>query len=348
MESRKRALADDAAPCDFQDVIELDASAYDGASWVEAAAARFSEAHAATGVWPAAVHVRNVRFPSACAALTHPRAWDALADRSGGAVQVAVHDLQHGPVAMPLASWAALVRHRAAARGGEQAGVAAPPRPRGVVASHWAALLSGAHVLYLSALETQTHAPEVAAAFNGLASAACLTRCLPAAVNENLGPILMAADAGACSGWHRDGTRVRGVAFRAGDVNAFHAHLSGTKRWLLFAPRHSDAVTRALRGAPSNRFGNLELPAAAAEALAREGVGALLRLESRGGDVVMLGKRVWHSVDTTAASVSLASDRLLPDQLGELAATLLQLDGRPLIPAKWCVDAPGSFWGCSA
>jgi hypothetical protein len=62
-----------------------------------------------------------------------------------------------------------------------------------------------------------------------------------------------------------------------------------------------------------------------------------LVLESCGGDVVLLGKHVWHTVDTLEASVSLASDRLLSDQLGVLATTLRSLDGRPLIASKWCV-----------
>jgi hypothetical protein len=62
---------------------------------------------------------------------------------------------------------------------------------------------------------------------------------------------------------------MRGAAFRGGDVNAFHAHLSGRKRWLLYPPRFSDAVAHALRHAPANAFGNLTMPAAAADALAK-------------------------------------------------------------------------------
>jgi hypothetical protein len=61
-----------------------------------------------------------------------------------------------------------------------------------------------------------------------------------------------------------------------------------------------------------------------------------LVLDSCGGEVVLLGKHVWHTVDTLEASVSLASDRLLCDQLGALAETLRSLDGRPLIASKWC------------
>jgi hypothetical protein len=178
----------------------------------------------------------------------------------------------------------------------------------------------------------------VAAAFNCLAAAACLTRFLPASagVDEHLGPILMAAEAGACSGWHRDGTRVRGAAFRAGDVNAFHALLAGAKTWRLYAPRHSDSVARALRHAQKNAFGNLDMPAGAAAALEAQGVRSV-EIEARPGDVVITAKRVWHAVWTTQASLSLASDRLLPDQLPELAAALSSFDGKPLIPAKWAV-----------
>jgi hypothetical protein len=68
---------------------------------------------------------------------------------------------------------------------------------------------------------------------------------------------------------HRDGTRVRGAAFRGGDVNAFHAHLVGRKRWLLFPPRCSDAVAAALRHAPANAFGNLTMTPAVADDLAK-------------------------------------------------------------------------------
>jgi hypothetical protein len=278
------------------------------------------------------VHVRNVAFAPVVAALKHPRAFEALAVRSGDAT-AAVHDLTAGDVLrMPLATWAALRHHRDAPA---PAGCA-PPAPAGVPSAQWAALLRGEHVLYLSALEMQTHAPEVAAAFNCLASAACLTRFLPASagVDEHLGPILMAAEAGACSGWHRDGTRVRGAAFRAGDVNAFHALLAGAKTWRLYAPRHSDAVARALRHAQKNAFGNLDMPAAAA--LEAQGVRSV-EIEARAGDVVITAKRVWHAVWTTQASLSLASDRLLPDQLPELAAALPSFDGKPLIPAKWAV-----------
>ena len=309
-----------------------------GASWVEAAAALFSTTHAEYGYWPAAVHVHNVRFPEAVAALTHPAAWEALCARCGDAVAVSVHDLTAGQLLqLPLASWVALRRQRDAPRAGD----APPPPPAGVPAAQWARLCAGEHCLYLSALEMQTLAPEVAAAFNGLAAAACLARFLPAAagVEAHLGPILMAAEAGACSGWHRDGTRVVDAPYRAGDVNAFHAHLGGAKTWRLYAPRHTDTVARALRHAPANAFGNLDMTPGVAAALAAQGVHPV-ELQSRACDVVVLGKRVWHAVWTTQASISLASDRLLPDQLPELAAALPSFDGMPIIPAKWCVPRP--------
>ena len=305
-----------------------------GASWVDAAAALFSTAHAASGLWPAAVHVHNVRMPASVAALTHPAAWEALCDRCGDAVPVGVHDLTSGQLLqLPLASWAALRRQRDAPRAGDTP----PPPPADVPADQWARLCSGEHCLYLSALEMQTHAPEIAAAFNCMAAAACLARFLPAAagVEAQLGPILMSAEAKACSGWHRDGTRVIGAPYRAGDVNAFHVHLCGVKTWRLFAPRHTDAVARALRQAPANAFGNLDMPPGVEAALAAQGVHPV-ELQSRAGDVVVLGKRVWHAVWTTQASISLASDRLLPDQLPELAAALPTFDGMPIIPAKWC------------
>ncbi len=57
--------------------------------------------------------------------------------------------------------------------------------------------------------------------------------------------------------------------------------------------------------------------------------------------MVLLGKHVWHTVDTLEASVSLAADRLLTDQLADLAATVQRFDGRPLMPAKWCVHSCG-------
>jgi hypothetical protein len=169
-----------------------------GAAWAERAAAAFNAAHAASGVWPAAVLVRNATFPGrALDVLTRANVWDVLADRCGGDTSVAVHDLDaQRELHMPLAAWAALCRHRAAGAAPE----VLPHAPPGVGKQHWAALLSGSHVLYLSAFEAQTHAPEVAAAFNALAGTACLLRHVPYTV-ENLGPIVMAADAGASSGW---------------------------------------------------------------------------------------------------------------------------------------------------
>jgi hypothetical protein len=49
--------------------------------WPERAAAAFSAAHAATGVWPAAVHVRNAVLPRALDVLTQPRLWCAYSQR---------------------------------------------------------------------------------------------------------------------------------------------------------------------------------------------------------------------------------------------------------------------------
>jgi len=199
----------------------------------------------------------------------------------------------------------------------------------------WQAMVSGQRRLYLSAFETQSSLPEVATAFNALAGPACLLRFLPG-TRENVGPILMAADAGAMSGWHCDGTRLVGHAFKAGDVNAFHLHLVGHKRWRLFPPRHSAAVAAGMDAAPQNAFGNQELSGDAARALAAADVTPLV-LDSLGGDCVLLAKGVWHDVETLESSLSLASDRLFADQLAELAHLLPLLDGLPLLPAKWAV-----------
>jgi hypothetical protein len=129
---------------------------------------------------------------------------DILAERCGEATHVTVHDLdaarpQQAALSLPLSTWAAVRRHRAAAAAASVTAV--PSAPRGVAKAQWAAVLSGAHRLYLSAFEAQTHAPELAAAFNALANSACLLRHVPSACGENLGPIIMDADAGACSGW---------------------------------------------------------------------------------------------------------------------------------------------------
>ncbi len=52
-------------------------------------------------------------------------------------------------------------------------------------------------------------------------------------------------------------------------MNAFHAHLSGAKRWLLYPPRVTDAVAEVMQHAPKNAFGNLIMSAAAADSLAQ-------------------------------------------------------------------------------
>ncbi len=207
-----------------------------------------------------------------------------------------VHDLcatRHRELHMPLSSWAALCRHRAAVQPAAGDGPGEPPpAPPGVPQAHWRALLGAdglRSTLYLSAFETQRHAPELATAFNALAGTVCMLRYVPGA-HENVGPILMAAEAGASSGWcaattpaaaaaaadapppacrHRDGTRVLDARFRGGDVNAFHAHVQGHKRWLLYPPRVTAAVAEALGKAPANAFGNLKMSAAVAEKLAQ-------------------------------------------------------------------------------
>ncbi len=76
-----------------------------------------------------------------------------------------------------------------------------------------------------------------------------------------------------------------------------------------------------------------------ADACSRQAGIQPVELESCGGDVVLLGKHVWHTVDTLEASVSLAADRLLADQLRLLGATVRGFEGKPLIPSKWCVAA---------
>lgn len=136
-------------------------------------------------------------------------------------------------------------------------------------------------------------------------------------------------------------------------------HLAGTKRWQLYPPRCSEAVARAMRSARRNAFGNLEMSDAVADALAQVRLVFVakarwhadrlsasasmqagirpLTLESRGGDVVLVGKHVWHCVHTLEPSTSLASDRMLTDQLDAMADTIRGFEGRPLAPAKWCV-----------
>jgi hypothetical protein len=95
-------------------------------------------------------------------------------------------------------------------------------------------------VLYLSALETQALAPEIAFAYNSVVNDGCLLSHLSPAHAEPLGPILMACDADACSGWHRDGTPVLpDGAMKAGDVNACHWLLRGCKTWTFLLPRDS-------------------------------------------------------------------------------------------------------------
>lgn len=147
--------------------------------------------------------------------LCHPHARptcgrDALAARCGGNTHATVHDLdatrgQSATLHLSLSLWAELCRYRAA----EARTSAAPPSPpAGVGKAQWTAVLSGAHRLYLSAFEAQVHAPELAASFNSLVEPVCTLRHVPGA-HDNLGPIIMHADAGASSGWCAVGSQHR-------------------------------------------------------------------------------------------------------------------------------------------
>jgi len=291
------------------------------------------EKHESTGVWPAAVLVRKPPLPDIVSRLPLSSAGLALwlRERCGEDTLVQVHCSATEELTLSLRDWAALTAYRdAAPRDGmanDWAGEV-PARPASVTATLWAELLQSKHVLYLSALETQVLAPELAFAYNSVVNDGCLLSHLPAAHAEPLGPILMACDAGACSGWHRDGTPVLpDGAMKAGDVNACHWLLRGCKTWTLLLPRDSRRAEELMAAAPRNGFGNRTLNVAAAGLRA-------FSLQSEAGDVVLVAKHAWHTVYSSKACVSLAADRLFSDQLALLAGeSLVRLASQPLIPA---------------
>ena len=316
-------------------VLELDASRC-GDAWLETAVSLFRSAHARSGVWPAAVHVRNAPVPgciaSALSAPAHVPSW--LASRLGAATPVQVHCLSSSkPTVLTLSAgaWAVLC----AVRGGGGASPSPPPPPD-VPPGLWTQLLRSEHKLYLSALEAQVHCPELAASYNAVAQRACLLRFLPAAAVDPTGPILMCAEEGCSSGWHRDGTPVllsaAGEAdIKAGEVNAFHWQIAGRKRWTFCLPQDSRAVEAVMLRAPLNGFNN-RLPAKLPAGL------ATCSLLSGAGDVVLVAKHAWHCVDTLEASCSMAADRLFDEQIGEgLAASLGRLASQPLVNVRAAV-----------
>ena len=323
-------------PAASADIIVFDAR--NQHDWLDQSAALLLASHAERGQWPAAVHVRQPPLDGSILALRRPRLWAWMSARCGGHTPVSVHLLdakRPRQVDLCLATLAALEETRQSSR------TLVNASPAGVKPALWKELCA-ATTLYISAFEAQTHVPEAARAYNAVADQACLLRSLPASCVEATGPIIMAADAGAFSGWHKDGTRVTGANHKDGDVNAVHILTSGHKRWLMYPPRWEAAVTHALTAcepsATFNAFGNMLIDEESL--LARVGHRPLV-IDAHPGDVVVVAKNVWHAVHTMQPSVSLAADRLLCDQLPELGQRLATSGvlERPLVPAMWAVRA---------
>lgn len=315
-------------------LVRIDATLW-GTSWLQRLRDVFAYLHLKGSMPPAAVVVKGVPLTPNLSALLHRNFWGAQACASRSTV-VDVHDLTREKVVrMSLQTWYRI-------RNGKSPGQ--PELAADLSMTEWRAIAHERNkVLYLSAFEAQTHAPNIAKEFNAVADALCMVGDLPKAATweQNFGPIIMDADSGASSGWHCDGTASSDGFSNAGDVNAVHWHIKGRKRWQVYAPGANGAVRSALsthaEAVTRNSFRNFIFPQEVEDDIRAQGW-ERVDFETAGGDLVLVGKYTWHSVDTLEKSISVTADRVLRDQLDLLPATLKSCADKPLLPSKWAVN----------